>query len=78
MDLLGDFFEVMIVLLIVLNCCVLSVEFINFLSDFFEFMVDDEDIIDKVCKGFVNIGVVIRFNKSILRWFLIIGDKYIV
>lgn len=78
LDLLDELFLFVVVFLFVFNSVCLNVEFLDLFGDFFELMVDDDEMIDNVCKGFVDVGVVLRFDKCFFRRFLIIGDKYIV
>lgn len=63
LDLLSDFLEFVVVFLFVFNRVCFIVDFMSLFCDLFEFIVDDDDIIDNVCKGFVDVGVVLRFDE---------------
>lgn len=63
LDLLSDFLEFVVVFLFVFNGVCFNVDFMSLFFDLFEFIVDDDDIIDNVCKGFVDVGVVLRFDE---------------
>lgn len=63
LDLLSDFLEFVVVFLFVFNRVCINVDFMSLFCDLFEFIVDDDDIIDNVCKGFVDVGVVLRFDE---------------